>query len=205
VGFDRSMTGMGAYAYAARARGASQDSAAAEEKPKYVVNSFEGLTQSCTGRLSNGEIHVIQFDVTVVVRADRVMDFMQNLCSAKTHPFAGFDANQPPQVFKHNQITILESSARAVDRGGASMTGTAAMYGYGGRGMAMGRGMGPGMGRGMGMTATSHDLHRYGQEAVVELDLICEYLFEKAGYEPIVPESVKKLFASPDGAANTTN
>jgi len=36
-----------------------------------------------------------------------------------------------------------------------------------------------------------HDLYRYGDEAVVELDLICEYIFEKAAYEDIKPQLVK--------------
>ncbi len=34
-------------------------------------------------------------------------------------------------------------------------------------------------------------LYRYGEDAVVELDLICEYIFNKEGYDEIKPESVK--------------
>ena len=45
-------------------------------------------------------------------------------------------------------------------------------------------------------------MYRYGQDAVVELDLICEYLFEKAGYEAIVPEAIKKVLESPEDATN---
>jgi len=37
-----------------------------------------------------------------------------------------------------------------------------------------------------------HDLYRYGEDAVVELDLICEYVFSKKGYEDIKPMSVKQ-------------
>jgi hypothetical protein len=40
-----------------------------------------------------------------------------------------------------------------------------------------------------------HELYRYGDDAVVELDLICEYLFNKSGYEEINPESFKKELA----------
>jgi hypothetical protein len=36
-----------------------------------------------------------------------------------------------------------------------------------------------------------HDLYRYGDDAVVELDLICEYIFQKAAYEDIKPQLVK--------------
>jgi hypothetical protein len=37
-----------------------------------------------------------------------------------------------------------------------------------------------------------HKYYRYGEDAVVELDLICEYVFSKKGYDDIKPESVKK-------------
>ena len=37
-----------------------------------------------------------------------------------------------------------------------------------------------------------HDLYRYGEDAVVELDLICEYVFSKKGYDDIKPISVKQ-------------
>jgi hypothetical protein len=39
---------------------------------------------------------------------------------------------------------------------------------------------------------TEHMLYRYGEDAVVELELICEYIFNKAGYDPIQPDSIKK-------------
>jgi hypothetical protein len=35
----------------------------------------------------------------------------------------------------------------------------------------------------------------------VELNLICEYIFNKKGYEKIVPESVKKTLAGADQTA----
>ncbi len=37
-----------------------------------------------------------------------------------------------------------------------------------------------------------HYLYRYGDDAVVELDAICEYIFDRAGYDVLKPESVKK-------------
>jgi len=37
-----------------------------------------------------------------------------------------------------------------------------------------------------------HSLYRYGEDAVVELDLICEYIFNKAGYEQIKPDVIKE-------------
>lgn len=43
--------------------------------------------------------------------------------------------------------------------------------------------------------AVEHELYRYGDAAVVELDLTCEYLFSRIGYEEIKPESIKKELA----------
>jgi hypothetical protein len=37
-----------------------------------------------------------------------------------------------------------------------------------------------------------HEYYRYGEDAVVELDLICEYVFSTKGYDDIKPESVKQ-------------
>jgi len=36
----------------------------------------------------------------------------------------------------------------------------------------------------------AHRLYRYGEDAVVELNLICEYIFDKEGYEQIKPKVV---------------
>jgi hypothetical protein len=49
--------------------------------------------------------------------------------------------------------------------------------------------------RSINLEDEEHELYRYGDDAVVELDLICEYLFNKSGYEEIKPESVKKELA----------
>jgi hypothetical protein len=46
----------------------------------------------------------------------------------------------------------------------------------------------------------SHRYYRYGQDNVVELDMVCEYVFNKKGYEPIKPESVKQTLAGGDQA-----
>jgi hypothetical protein len=39
--------------------------------------------------------------------------------------------------------------------------------------------------------AFEHTVYRYGDAQVVELDLICEYLFNKAAYEDVKPKQVK--------------
>ena len=117
VGFTRSMMASDRGSYGSRGMPTmSADGTQAEPKPQYVLTAYSGLTPPCTGRLTKGDIHVVHFEVTVVVRAGQVMDFMKSLCSAKEHRFAGFDGKQPPQSFKHNQITVLESTLRSVDQ-----------------------------------------------------------------------------------------
>ncbi len=133
------------------------------DKPAYVLKATDGLTESCTGRFSDtaGDIDVIHFSVAVIVSAKDVLPFMQQLCSAKQHKFRGYpDGNGPEQTFKHNQITILESSITSIS-----------------------------------LTGPDHRYYSYGDEDVVELSLVCEYIFNKKGYEPIVPETVKTTLA----------
>ena len=131
------------------------------DRPIYVLSASEGLTESCTGRFSGDDIDVIHFNFAVVVSAKAILPFMQELCSAKEHKYEGYpDGQQPPQTFKHNQITILEDKIGAVNR-----------------------------------QDPLHGNYRYGEDSVVELDLICEYILNKKGYEQIKPESVKTTLA----------
>ena len=37
-----------------------------------------------------------------------------------------------------------------------------------------------------------HKLYRYGEAAAVRLDLICEYIFKKDGYDEIKPETIEE-------------
>ncbi len=126
------------------------------QAPAYVKTARGGMTTPCTGRLCNDDIDVIHFNVVVIVGAGDVMSFMEELCRAKTHRFRGLYGDEPVQTFKHNQITILESSIAPIDR-----------------------------------EDFEHSPYRYGDDAVVLLDLICEYVFQKAGYEQVKPQLVK--------------
>jgi hypothetical protein len=40
-----------------------------------------------------------------------------------------------------------------------------------------------------------HQRYRYGQEPVAQVELVCEYIFNKKGYEPIYPEVMKEKTA----------
>ena len=45
-----------------------------------------------------------------------------------------------------------------------------------------------------------HELYRYGDSPAVQVTLTCEYVFQRAGYDEIKPESIKKLISTkPDG------
>ena len=151
-------------------RGRSVGKATASRCPSYVINLKTAMAAPpCTGRFCNEEVDVMHFKVRVMVAADQVMPFIQELCSAKTHKFRGWYGDQPEQTFKHNQITVLESSVIPVD-----------------------------------LEDSEHSSYRYGDEAVVELDLICEYLFVKAGYEEVKPKVIKNdILGRSDGRQRT--
>lgn len=126
-------------------------------RPAYVLALGEGFAEPCTGRLTDDDIDVVHFNVVVVVSTKAILPFMEELCSGKEHKFRGYFGGQQGQVFRHNQITILESDIGPVNR-----------------------------------EDKKHLLYRYGEDAVVELDLVCEYVFNKNGYDEIKPESIKK-------------
>lgn len=145
-------------------RGGSRRAAAQEDTitgPRYVYSPEDGLCLPWTGRVCNENIDVVHFNVRVVVSAEAILPFMRELLTAKRHEFRGFFGQQRdglaqdgnPQIFKHNQITILQCKISPIDR-----------------------------------TDETHWLYRYGEDAVVELDLICEYIFNKTGYEAIKPQ-----------------
>jgi len=126
------------------------------DRPSYVRSVEDAFIVPCTQRYCDDDFDIMHFRVRVVVRADAVLPFMKELCSAKQHKFKGYLGNELEQTFMHNQITILESSTKAVE-----------------------------------LESRDHYYYRYGEDAVVELDLIGEYVFNKAGYEPIKPQLIK--------------
>ena len=134
-----------------------------DDRPSYVLSIRDGLTMPWTERLCNDDIDVVHFNVSVVVSTKAVLAFMQQLCSAKQHKFRGFSGESQEQVFKHNQITILQSQITPIDR-----------------------------------EDDTHSLYRYGEDAVVRLDLICEYIFKKSVLDEIKPKSVEEFLKRPE-------
>jgi len=140
------------------------------DRPVYVRDKQDALSETCTGRYCSEEIDVTHFNFSVIVSTKSVLPFMKELCSLKEHQFRGYpDPNQPAQTFepvqtfKHNQITILESKIGAINP-----------------------------------NDQTHRYYSYGDESVVSLDLICEYIFDVQGYDALIPQPVRDTLAGED-------
>jgi len=144
-----------------RRRGRGRRTNTEDTNPIYATDTKDALTTPCTGRFTNEEIDVVQFNVRLVVEVDQVVPFMQALSSAKTHTFRGFYGKQPEKTYTHNQISVLESSVGPIDP-----------------------------------ESIDHDMYRYGDMPVVELSLLCEYVFYKTpAFEEIKPQQIKDELA----------
>ena len=131
------------------------------DEPDYVINNSPGVlgVAPWTGRMCDDDIDVVHFCVSVIVDSKTFMSFIKEVCSEKEHRYReGYSSEGPERIFKHNQITVLQSRIEPVDR-----------------------------------TAIQHEYYRYGDSAVVQLSLICEYIFNRSGYDRIKPEPVKEL------------
>ena len=134
------------------------------DRPVYVRTGAPGLSESCTGRYCSEDIDVTHFNFSVIVSTKSVLPFMKELCSVKEHQFRGYtDGTDPPQKFKHNQITILESKIGSIDT-----------------------------------NDQTNRYYSYGDESVVSLDLICEYIFDVKAYESLTPETVLNTLSGND-------
>ena len=156
VSFIKSTRGFSSRSRGRRRRQAT-GSGARTDRPSYVLTIRDGFAEPCTGRVSNDDIDVVHFNLSVLVRTKDVPLFMKELCSSKTHKFKGFFGNEPEKTFSHNQITILEYDVSKINR-----------------------------------SSEEHKLYKYGEDALVKLDLICEYIFDKKGYDEIKPEAIKR-------------
>ncbi|MBN1972282.1 MAG: hypothetical protein JW787_01485 [Sedimentisphaerales bacterium] len=127
------------------------------DRPQYIRSNDEVPRETMTGRYSDEYYDVIHFKATFVISSKDVMRFIQQLCSEKEHKY--IDKDKQTHTYKHNQITILDTSIKSVD-----------------------------------MRIDEHDLYRYGDENVSEVELSCEYIFNVKGYDDIMPQSIKDMF-----------
>ncbi|MHC4242973.1 MAG: hypothetical protein ACYSU4_11260 [Planctomycetota bacterium] len=131
------------------------------DAPDYVMDKGVSVlgAEPWTGRMCDADIDVVHFAVSVIVDTKSFMPFIKELCGEKEHRYReGYLANGPERVYKHNQITVLQSKIEPVDR-----------------------------------TATQHEFYRYGDGAIVQLSLVCEYIFNRSIYDKIKPEPIKVL------------
>jgi hypothetical protein len=124
------------------------------DRPKYMLTEKDILTETCTNRYCNADTDITQFRIKLIISSDALFEFMKELCSEKDHVYTGESGKE--QIFKHNQITILETSFRSIDTESAD-----------------------------------HELYRYGENNVSEVELVCEYSFVKKGYDDIKPKTIK--------------
>lgn len=75
------------------------------------------VASSLTARKSDDAVDVVHFGFSVLVDNRQVMAFMKELCSEKSHAFrTDFKEDGQPQTLAHNQISILQSSVKVVDK-----------------------------------------------------------------------------------------
>ena len=124
---------------------------------------------SPTSRRCDENVDIVHFAVSVLVDNHAIFPFMKELCSEKPHSFypsvfeEPFIRKEEPAVeSRHNQITVLQSDIKVVDK-----------------------------------KDEAHELYRYGKGAVVRLDLVCEYQFNRAGYDAIKPKAIKERLGQP--------
>jgi hypothetical protein len=140
------------------------------DRPSYVRTAEDGLSESCTGRYCSDDIDVTHFNFSVIVGTKSVLPFMKELCSAKEHQFRGYpDPNKPDQTLQPVQ-TFKHNQITILE----SKIGS------------------------INPTDLTHRYYRYGDESVVSLDLICEYIFDVKGYDILIPEPVRKTLAGED-------
>ncbi len=89
------------------------------DAPDYVMEKGASVldTEPWTGRMCDADIDVVHFAVSVIVDSKSFMPFIKKLCGEKEHRYReGYLANGPERVYKHNQITVLQSKIEPVDR-----------------------------------------------------------------------------------------
>ena len=83
------------------------------DRPQYVLSNVDIPKETPTGRYSNDNYDVIHFKVAFVIRTKDFMRVIQELCSAKEHKY--IDQSNQTHIYKHNQITVLDTSLRSVN------------------------------------------------------------------------------------------
>lgn len=130
------------------------------DMPNYVTAMLPSnfVPLSPTGRVSNDDVDIVHFALSVVLDNRFVLTFMKELCSEKPHSFyPKYDSSKEKVQSCHNQISILQSNISVINP-----------------------------------MQSEHELYRYGQGASMRVDLVCEYLFVREGYDMVKPDLIKE-------------
>jgi len=161
---------------AARYYGEMRGGMGMRDIPNYVTAMLPSnfMNDSPTARTCNEETDIIHFAVSVLVDRSSVLSFMKELCSEKPHSFY-------PSIFREpfiQQGDPVDSRHNQI-----SILNTKLSV--------------------VDKTDPEHEFYRYGNGSVDRLDLICEYQFNRKGYDPIKPVPVKKRLGQEKTPENT--
>ena len=88
------------------------------DQPIYITEETPSIfvAETWTNRRCDENVDVIHFSLSVIVAVDEMPQFMEALCSSKTHTFMGWDGQAQPKECERNQITILKFDTVPVER-----------------------------------------------------------------------------------------
>jgi len=93
--------------------------AVVDDEPGYITDNSPGMlgVEPWTGRICDDDIDVLHFSVSVIVDSKAFMPFIKELCSEKEHKYReGYSTSGQERIYKHNQITVLQSAIEPVNR-----------------------------------------------------------------------------------------
>lgn len=145
--------------------------------PNYVTAMLPSnfMDESPTARVCNEEVDIVHFAVSVLVDRATVLSFMKELCSEKPHTFY-------PSVFTEpfvRQGEPVESRHNQITILKTNLNV-------------------------VDKADPEHEFYRYGKGSVMRLDLVCEYQFNRTGYDPIKPDPVKERLGQEGTAEDNT-
>jgi len=144
--------------------------------PNYVTPMLPSnfMGESPTARVCNEEMDIVHFAVSVLVDGPSVLSFMKELCSEKSHTFYPSVFNEP--FTRQGEPVDSRHNQITILNTNLNVVGKA---------------------------DTEHEFYRYGNGSVMRLDLICEYQFNRKGYDSIKPDPVKTRLGQPTTIENT--
>ena len=104
-----------------QARG-SRTTTSSIDTPLYVTEQSPSIfvADSFTRRVSDENIDVVHFSLSLILAVNKIPDFMQAISAEKSHTFRGWDGKSQPKECKRNQITILKFDTSPIEHQSAN-------------------------------------------------------------------------------------